>query len=167
MAKNKLDRGFSNFGFSTILVAFVMICIVTFSALSLLTANSDYRLSKKVAEKTTAYYKAESKAYRTLSEIDSVLASTYRSTSDKTLYMSRANTRLKEFKAAHTNLSLSVDASGVITYSIPVTDTQTLQVSLQLCNPSESEGHFYELTGWQTKTTVPQQEEEPLHLFGT
>lgn len=167
MAKNKLDRGFSNFGFSTILVAFVMICIVTFSALSLLTANSDYKLSKKVAEKTTAYYKAESKAYRTLAEIDSVLANTYRSTSDKTHYRNRAYDRLREFKAAHANLTLSMDSSGVITYSIPVTATQTLQVTLQICNPPESDGRFYDLTGWQTQTTVPQQEEDTLHLFGT
>ena len=60
--EHKKAPGFSNFGFSTILLAFVMICIVTISALSLLTANSDYKLSQKVAEKNTAYFDAEKKA---------------------------------------------------------------------------------------------------------
>ena len=40
---------FSNFGFSTILLTFVMMCIMTFGVLSLITANSDYKLSQKVA----------------------------------------------------------------------------------------------------------------------
>ena len=63
MTKKKENRGFSNFGFSTILLSFVMICVVTFSALALVTANSDYRLSKKVADKTAEYYTAQEKAY--------------------------------------------------------------------------------------------------------
>ncbi len=46
----KKRREFSNFGFSTILLTFSMICIVTFSALAFVTANSDYKLSKRVAD---------------------------------------------------------------------------------------------------------------------
>ena len=72
------QRSFSNFGFSSILLTFVMLCIVTFSALSLLTANADYKLSKKVADKTTAYYQAEEKAYLLLQKIDQDLAHAYK-----------------------------------------------------------------------------------------
>ena len=50
---------FSSFGFSSILLIFVMICIVTFATLTLVTANSDYKLSKKVAAKSTSYYEGE------------------------------------------------------------------------------------------------------------
>ena len=46
-------------GFSTILMVFTMLCLVTFATLSLLTANADYRLSKKVASKTEDYYEAD------------------------------------------------------------------------------------------------------------
>ncbi len=42
----KKRREFSNFGFSTILLTFSMICIVTFSALAFVTANSDYKLKR-------------------------------------------------------------------------------------------------------------------------
>ena len=73
--KNELSkRSFSNFGFSTILIAFVMICIVTFSALALMTANSDYKLSKKVADRTSRYYLAEKEANQRLLQIDMLLA---------------------------------------------------------------------------------------------
>lgn len=53
---NKQKKGFIHIGFSSILMVFTMLCLVTFATLSLITANSDYRLSLKVAEKTTAYY---------------------------------------------------------------------------------------------------------------
>ena len=56
---NKQKKGFIHIGFSSILMVFTMLCLVTFATLSLITANSDYRLSLKVAEKTTAYYEAD------------------------------------------------------------------------------------------------------------
>ena len=55
-----------------------MLCILTFSVLTLVTANSDYKLSKKYAEKNTSYYEAEAVAYSTLSSIDSQLYNIYR-----------------------------------------------------------------------------------------
>ena len=76
--KQKRNRlFFSNFGFSTILLSFVMICVVTFSALSLITANSDYKLSKKVADKNQSYYQAQEQAYAKINMIDQVLADSY------------------------------------------------------------------------------------------
>lgn len=60
----------TNFGFSSILISFIMICIVTFSALALVTANSDYKLSRKVADRNQQYYLAQEQAYEKLSQID-------------------------------------------------------------------------------------------------
>ena len=54
-----------------------MICIVTFSALALITANSDYQLSQKVATKSTSYYLAEKEAYTTIAMIDQQLQKIY------------------------------------------------------------------------------------------
>ena len=59
-------NNFSHFGFSTLLLAFTMICIVTFSALSFVTAHSDYNLSKRVADNNSAYYEASEKSKRTI-----------------------------------------------------------------------------------------------------
>ena len=65
----KKRREFSNFGFSTILLTFSMICIVTFSALAFVTANSDYKLSKRVADNNSSYYRACEKAWDEISQI--------------------------------------------------------------------------------------------------
>ena len=51
-----MKKRFSNFGMSTILVVFAMMCIVTFSVLAFITANSDYKLSCRVAENNSSYY---------------------------------------------------------------------------------------------------------------
>ena len=76
----KKRREFSNFGFSTILLTFSMICIVTFSALAFVTANSDYKLSKRVADNNSSYYRACEKAWDEISQIDAILASDRKST---------------------------------------------------------------------------------------
>lgn len=69
-------------GFSSILMVFTMLCLVTFATLSLITANSDYRLSLKVAEKTTAYYKADTAAREYLMQLDLALADLYANCDD-------------------------------------------------------------------------------------
>lgn len=167
MADHKLnERSFSNFGFSTILIAFVMICIVTFSALALLTANSDYRLSKKVKQKTTDYYKAEETAYKALAGIDAILEETYHDSSDLDLYLSDARKQIEKYGKTQPDLSLTADASGIVRYTVSISDRQSLQVILQICNPKESDGHFYRLTTWQANNTAPA-EDNTLHLFGT
>jgi|GEM_PF-5663353 len=57
-----------NTGASSIMVVFVVIALVTFSIMSLVAANADYRLSKQVAERNVAYYDATSLAQRRLKE---------------------------------------------------------------------------------------------------
>lgn len=60
-------------GTSSILMIFVVLCLTTFGVLSFVTANSDYKLSRKNADAVTAYYQADSKADELLKTIDSQL----------------------------------------------------------------------------------------------
>ena len=89
MINKKENRSFSNFGFSTILLSFVMICVVTFSALTLATANSDYQLSSKVATKTSEYYKAQERAYERLRVLEPLFIDCYMASNDSKTYFSR------------------------------------------------------------------------------
>ena len=75
MKKNRAS--FINIGFSSIVMVFIMICLVTFATLSVLTAHSDYRLSQKMADKTTAYYKADAIARDMLELLDDQLFDIY------------------------------------------------------------------------------------------
>ena len=87
---NKQKKEFIHIGFSSILMVFTMLCLVTFATLSLITANSDYRLSLKVAEKTTAYYEADTAARNYLQQLDLALADLYANCDDSQTFFEKA-----------------------------------------------------------------------------
>ena len=163
---NELNRrSFSNFGFSTILIAFVMICIVTFSTLSLLTANSDYKLSQKVADRTHRYYQAEKEATVRLEQIDNTLSDAYGKSSNQATYYALARKYLKKLQPA---ISLADTSASTIEvcYSIEIDSTQTLDVRLSVTYPPNNGGTFYTLKTWQTTTTLPESTQDSLNLLG-
>ena len=49
-------------GTTSIVLIFVMLSLLTFSVLSLVSAQANLRLSRKSADRTTAYYEAENQA---------------------------------------------------------------------------------------------------------
>jgi hypothetical protein len=163
-----MEKRSFHFGFSTILITFVMLCIVTFCALALLTANSDYKLSRKVAEKTSAYYEAEESAYGTLEALDTELAGVYRETFSKDDYMANARTVLAQYAADHTddNMITTDDDELAVAWEIPYSDTQTLSVALTVSYPPENGGTCYTLTAWKTVSNVPESDTQTLDLIG-
>ena len=54
--ENKKHSGGINIGTSSILVTFVLLALVTFAALSYMSARSDYVLSKEHADRTASVY---------------------------------------------------------------------------------------------------------------
>ena len=158
MTQKKEQRGFSTFGFSTILLTFVMIAVVIFSALSLVTAYSDYKLSTKVAENTKGYYNAETKANEKLAALDQILAECYFSSSDEDTYYSKLSANLADIGVLDTtNYTLS--------FQEPMGERQYFQVTLQLKYPSNEEDTFYEIIEWRTISIAETFEEEPLNLI--
>ena len=144
-SSRKNAPGFSNFGFSTILLAFVMICIVTIAALSLITASSDYKLSQKVADKNTAYYAAEKEAYEYLSQIDNILAQSY----SKAI---GANSYYKEVEKSLQTLSNGSyeRTSGTFSYTVPITENQDLEIKLRIRYPDNDTATMYEIITWKS-----------------
>lgn len=159
--RNK-DTGFSNFGFSTILLAFVMICIVTISAVSLLTGNSDYKLSKKVAERNSAYYEAEKQAYTILAEIDYLLADAYQNTESSQDYYQRIENSLSAYEYG---IYETTAANHTYSYAVPISEEQDLTVVLWIHYPTGPNETFYEVYTWKSEYEVTTHEEETLNLF--
>ena len=158
MTQKKEQRGFSTFGFSTILLTFVMIAVVIFSALSLVTAYTDYKLSTKVAENTKGYYNAETKANEKLATLDQMLAECYFSSSDEDTYYSELSANLADIGVLDTtNYTLS--------FQEPMGERQYFQITLQLKYPSNEEDTFYEIIEWRTISIAETFEEEPLNLI--
>ena len=123
--KKTNNNGFSSFGFSTILLCFVMICVVIFSVLSLVTANSDYKLSQKVAQKTKAYYEAEIQAYEKLAMIDSVLVEYYETSPSKSTYYANLESTLSEYGTFENNTK-----ECYLSFIVPVEKNQYISIKI-------------------------------------
>ena len=122
-----------NVGSSSILLIFVILCLVAFATLSIISANADAKLSQKVADRITAYYEASNQAQRSLAAIDKTLAQIYVASDSEVSYY---------------------DAVGYEkSYFIPITDLQSLSVNLTFLYPQNEFGPFYQITSWQVITT--------------
>lgn len=70
-------RGHLHIGTPSIILVFLTLCLVSFSVLSLVNANADFRLSKKLADRTSGYYEAVNRAESFLAETDAALRDVY------------------------------------------------------------------------------------------
>lgn len=167
---NKQRKTSTSIGFSSIMVIFITICLVTFAVLSILTANSDYRLSKKTVEKTTAYYRADTAAQEMLLTIDHALADVYTASMDEQSYYQNVNTNIVFFELPKQIQNVQISSDGenpTISYEAVISDVQILYVTLEIQYPSDTADSFYKITRWQTQTNAaPVETDTHLHLFG-
>lgn len=160
MTKHKENRSFSSFGFSTILLSFVMICVVTFSALSFMTAYSDYKLSKKAADKTIAYYAAQEQCFKRLEAVEALLKESFQSTTDETSYYALLEEQLPKYGTVTTLAS-----SLILSFKEEIAQNQYLTVTLLLPYPTKEQEAFYEIIVWKSVYTEAIFEEKPLDLI--
>lgn len=122
-----------NIGSSSILLIFVLLCLVSFATLSIISAKADNKLSQKVLDRTAAYYEACNEAELALAGIDSTLANVYTTSADAEEYFATVG---------HSK-----------SYSITISDLQTLQVNIEILYPEAGDDTFYKITSWQILTT--------------
>lgn len=127
-------------GSSSILLIFVILCLISFATLSIVSANADAKLSRRVAERTTAYYEACNQAQADIAILDDTLAAAYADSLDEEEY----------FAAVGEQKS----------YTIPISDLQTLSVTLDILYPTVSGDPFYRITSWQVISDSSQLEED-------
>lgn len=121
-----------NVGSASILLIFVILCLVSFAVLSIVSSNADNKLTQRVLDRTTAYYEACNSAQESLAGLDNVLKAQYASSTDSDEYFAAVG---------HTK-----------SYAIPITDAQTLLVQVTILYPEDANDTFYKVTGWQTVT---------------
>lgn len=120
-----------NLGSSSLLLVFVVLCLVSFAALSIVSASADHRLTEKVSTRTQSYYEACNQAESSIAGLDSVLVSQYQSSADEDAYFS---------VVGHSK-----------SYIIPITDNQFLQVEVEILYPRSDDDTFYQVTSWQVE----------------
>lgn len=144
-----------------------MICIVTFSALAFVTANSDYKLSRRVADSSSAYYSACEEVNDEIAQIDAMLFASYQASPDKSTYFDTVCTALSS-DSGYVSRSDDSDSSDMVTFTIAkeVTDTQTLTVTLGINYPTHKYDAFYKINEWKLNTDTSFSEDDTLNLIG-
>lgn len=140
-----------NIGTSSILIIIVILCLVCFSGLSITSANADYRLSKRLADRTTAYYDACNQAQSSLCMISEALEDLYQESSSEEDYENKIKRSLKD----------------LFIFSYPINENQILQVSVSPLYPDTAEGDFIEITGWQVINLTTPELDNSLPVFGS
>ncbi len=129
-----------NVGSSSILLIFVILCLISFATLSIVSANADAKLSRRVVERTTAYYEACNQAQTDIADMDDTLAAVYADSFDEEEY----------FMAVGRNKTCTVAISAL----------QTLSVTVEILYPKQEGDPFYRITSWQVLTDSSDMEEE-------
>ena len=149
---NKRGGSF-NVGASSILVIFVLLCLTTFSTLSLISANADHRLTTKAAESAQNYWEANNKAQQVLAKLDTAISEVYspgiNNFTDKVALLFASGLLSPD------GVELFVPESqtaNLYAFVIPVGDTQELYVEIAI---EDSAAHFRR-TAWLLRGTVDQ-----------
>ncbi|MCR4678487.1 MAG: hypothetical protein K5679_06990 [Lachnospiraceae bacterium] len=145
MAKKKRELPL-NVGTSSVLFIFVILCLVSFAILSLSSAMSDYKLSKRVVENSQAYYDACNEAEEQLASFDKTLKDLYDTGISRAGYFENVGKKK--------------------TFAIPINDIQTLEVEIRILYPESAGESFYDITSWKTDTTGELDYDDTLPVFG-
>ncbi len=144
--KQKNSDGFGiNIGSSSILLIFIVLCLVSFATLAISSAYTDKALSNRVAERTKSYYEACNQAEISLAHIDTTLHSIYKDAPDEETYFDIAG-RSK-------------------TYAIPISDLQILEIIIEIKYPKEPQDSFYKIDSWRVLTTGDLEMNDSLPVF--
>lgn len=133
-----------NIGTSSILFIFVILCLVSFSVLSLSSAMSDYKLSARVSSNSSSYFEACNKAEEILADTDETLKALYDTGISRSGYFEQVGKKKS--------------------FAVYVTDVQTLIVEINIDYPNSGEP-FYEITSWRLETTGNLEYDENLPVY--
>ncbi len=154
-------------GFSLLLLIFLSLCLIIFSLLSLSESTADLNLNQKSADRTIEYYAAVTQANKVLAQIDrqllAFLSESVNAEHPGDTYLSLC----KELVSSDPEIPYSISSpdestpmdSGAsapcvtLSFSVPVTDTQELQVILTISYPEKADDVSYEISSWKIVNT--------------
>ncbi len=125
-------------GTSSLLVIIVILSLICFAGLSIVSASADYKLSKKLADRTTAYYENTSAANRQLAQLNREFAHIYAESNNETAYYAK----IKESYA------------DSLTYTYPMSDAQSLLVTVYPLYPTDKNDSFVAIEQFQIVTAA-------------
>lgn len=131
-------------GVSSLLVIFIVLCLTTFAALSLTSANADLKMARRAAQTVSDYYAADSAAVELLARLDEAV----------------------EAAPGRPVLSgVAFEREGgalVASYGVPISDGQELRVTVRYPG---ARGARREILQWQSVSTREWQGDDTLILW--
>lgn len=146
MDSRKKQSSFSSIGITSLVLIFVMLCLLTFSVLSLVTARADLRLSQKNAERTSSYYDAENRANDILLSVISCIEE-YKDSPDASVFYQKLRERLDGQNG------ILFTGADSLEYEILLDKEQLLSVSLEISYETYDDGSHYRILAWNTVST--------------
>ena len=162
----KAPAPFFNIGASSLLVIFLILCLVTFAILTLTSAKSDADFAEKLAHHKTNYYAACNTAESTLDEIDAVLADAWQ-LSDTAAVFTEIETRLTALNSRE-QLQLSMNftqSEPTVSYAVAIDDKQNLCVTLTLAAAPAKGEAYYRISQWQVQSSGEWNGDQTLNLM--
>ena len=153
-------------GTTSLVLIFVLLCMLTFSVLSLVSAQANLRLSRLSAQRTTDYYAAENAANEILIDVEDAARSAV-----KARYLSSVNYDSQGpafagevVKRMRDPDSVSVTEEGQLLYQVPLGENQVLRVQLRVFPEAAEGGWHYEITAWQAVSGYDWTNEDTLQV---
>lgn len=158
MDSRKKQSSFSSIGITSLVLIFVMLCLLTFSVLSLVTARADLRLSQKNAERTSAYYDAENRANDILLSVISCIEE-YKDSPDASVFYQKLRERLDGQNG------ILFTGADSLEYEVLLDKEQLLSVSLEISYETYDDGSHYRILAWNTVSTHEWESDSSLPLL--
>ncbi|MDO4187869.1 MAG: hypothetical protein Q4D29_02665 [Lachnospiraceae bacterium] len=147
--KKKTFSAGMNVGSSSILVTFVLLCLVTFAALSFVSANADHELAVETADRISEYYRADNMAEIYLANIDSLLSKHASECDESTYYKD-----VEQVFSDNSNYNITRSGEDVfIDYYVEISEIQNLHVTVKVIYPTHPTADSFEITEWENIST--------------
>ena len=150
----------ANIGSVSLLMVFIILCLVTFATLSLSSAAGDYKYSKDTAGHNTEYYNACNEAERKLKEIDGILEDAYSNSPYD--YFAEAAALLNTLQGITTDFSVD---EPKLSFDVEINEDKALNIVLTLNNTDKLPSGFYRITSWQEISTAGWEGNDRLKLI--
>lgn len=176
MKKDKQQSSFVNIGSSSLLVIFLVLCMVTFAILSLSSARSDYSFSERLAGHKTEYYETCAWAETITGEIDEILSDTAGEMGAPGLPQTSGGVAASPYGRAVMEVLDGAELEGIllsclpqddnltVAFEIPIGEKQALDVELLVTNYRSFET-YYEIKSWKVVSTKAWDGDQPLNLL--
>lgn len=133
------DRPTLTLGMSSLLVVFLILCLVTFAVLTLSGARSDYEFAQRLSNRRQAETAAGNEAQKIWAQVERRLAEYAENGSEPNL----------------ADLDVKIEKNRIF-WETSVDEGQSLMVELTITNEGE---HYCEITAWKLVSTAERSED--------